>query len=109
MNLNQQPSIDELARLFAARKDKEGSHILWICESGEVHIDSLAPEIAEEEFVRRQPSMRARLRTYHRGKGYVGRKAAADRDFIGRVYRTLQQEWPSARSRREVSYIDRYC
>ncbi|MNT61987.1 hypothetical protein D3C72_1996700 [compost metagenome] len=53
--------------------------------------------------------MRARLRTYHRGKGYVGKKAAADKEFIGRVYQTLQQEWPAARNKPEVAFIDRYC
>lgn len=109
MNLNDQPTLDQLAQLFAARKDKQESHILWISECGEVHLDSLAPEIGEAEFEKRTPSMRARLRTYHRGKGYVGKKAAADKEFIGRVYQTLQQEWPAARSNPEVAYIDRYC
>ena len=109
MNLNNQPTLDELAHLFAARKDKHGSHILWISESGEVHLDSLAPEVGEEGFAKRTPNMRARLRTYHRGKGYVGKKAAADRDYIGRVYSTLNQAWSVARSQPEVAYIDRYC
>lgn len=109
MNLNNQPTPDELAQLFAARKDKHGSHILWISETGEVHLDSLAPEIDEKEFEQRTPGMRARLRTYHCGKGYVGKKAAADKDFIGRVYQTLQQEWSVVRSKPEVTYIDRYC
>lgn len=109
MNLNNQPTLDDLARLFAARKDRQDSHILWISESGEVRLDSLAPEIGEAEFEKRTPSMRARLRTYHRGKGYVGKKAAADREFIGRVYQTLQQAWGVARNRTEVAYIDRYC
>lgn len=109
MNLNDQPTLDELAQLFAARKDKQESHILWISECGEVHLDSLAPEVDEKEFEQRTPSMRARLRTYHRGKGYVGKKAAADKEFIGRVYQTLQQEWPAARNKPEVAFIDRYC
>lgn len=109
MNLNNQPTPDQLAQLFAARKDSQGRHILWVSECGEVHLDSLAPEIGEDEFEKRTPNMRARLRTYHRGKGYVGKKAAADQDFIGRVYQTLQQEWPAARSKPEVAFIDRYC
>lgn len=109
MNLNNQPTPEQLAKLFATRKDTHGSHILWISECGEVHLDNLAPELGEKEFERRTPSMRARLRTYHRGKGYVGKKAAADKDFIGRVYQTLQQEWPAIRSNPEVAYIDRYC
>lgn len=109
MNLNNQHTPEDLAKLFAARKDSHGSHILWISECGQVHLDTLAPELGEEEFEKRTPGMRARLRTYHRGKGYVGKKAAADKEFIGRVYQTLQQEWPAVRSNPEVAYIDRYC
>ncbi len=109
MNLNNQHTAEDLAQLFATRKDTHGSHILWISECGEVHLDALAPEIAENEFEKRTPSMRARLKTYHRGKGYVGKKAAADKEFIGRVLETLQKEWPSARSKDEIAYIDRYC
>lgn len=109
MNLNNQHTPEDLAKLFATRKDSHGSHILWISECGQVHLDTLAPEIGEAEFEQRTPGMRARLRTYHRGKGYVGKKAAADKEFIGRVYQTLQQEWPTVRSKPEVAYIDRYC
>ncbi|CAD5378594.1 conserved hypothetical protein [Pseudomonas sp. OF001] len=109
MNLNNQHTPEDLAKLFATRKDTHGSHILWISECGEVHLDTLAPELGEDEFEKRTPGMRARLRTYHRGKGYVGKKAAADKEFIGRVYQTLQQEWPAVRSQPEIAYIDRYC
>ena len=109
MNLNKQPTLDELAQLFAARKDKQDSHILWISESGDVHLDCLEPGIGEEEFEKRTPAMRARLRTYHRGRGYVGKKAAADREFLSRLYSTLDQTWQTARSQPEVAYIDRYC
>lgn len=109
MNLNDTFTPEDLARLFAQRKDTHDSHILWISESGEVHLDCLPAGMAEDEFQQRTPGMRARLRTYRRGKGYVGRKAAADRDFIGRVYRTLNEQWPLARDSREVRYLDRYC
>jgi hypothetical protein len=77
MNLNHQPTIEQLAHLFAARKDSLDSHILWVCASGEVNIEPLAPHAAEHEFEQSRPTMRARLRTYRRGGGYVGRKAAA--------------------------------
>ncbi|MFC3606367.1 hypothetical protein [Stutzerimonas tarimensis] len=109
MNLNKQPTLDDLARLFAQRKDKYDSHILWVCESGEVRLDTLPPEVAEDEFVKRTPSMRARFRTYRRGGGYVGKKAAADRDFMGRLYQTLHQQWLASQSAPKVTFIDRYC
>ena len=41
MNLNNQPSVNALAKLFATRKDSLDNHILWINETGDVHLDPL--------------------------------------------------------------------
>lgn len=109
MNLNNQPTIDELARLFASHKDNHDSHVLWICKSGEVRIDCLAPYSQESEFEKAHQSMRARLKMYRRGQGYVGKKAAADKDFIGRVFQTLSQEWKLLQNHSGVNLLDRYC
>ena len=109
MNLNNQPTIDELARMFAAQKDKHDSHILWIAKSGQVHIDCLSPHAHEEEFDKNNQDLLARLKMYRRGQGYVGKKAAADRDFIGRVFDTLKNEWQSLQNKSEVRVIDRFC
>ncbi|AIC19452.1 MULTISPECIES: hypothetical protein [Pseudomonas] len=109
MNLNNQPTIDELARMFAAQKDKHDSHILWIAKSGQVHIDCLSPHAHEEEFDKNNQDLLARLKMYRRGQGYVGKKAAADRDFIGRVLDTLKNEWQSLQNKSEVRVIDRFC
>ena len=109
MNLNQQPTIDELARLFASRKDSLDSHILWVCETGEVKIEPMTPHTAESEFEQSRPTMRARLRTYRRGAGYVGRKAAADHVFLGRLLHTLESQWPAVRQARGVRVVDQYC
>lgn len=37
------------------------------------------------------------------------RKAAADKDFVGRVLATLTQEWQQLQAEPEVCVIDRYC
>lgn len=108
MNLNNQPTTDELAQLFASQKDSHDSHILWVCESGKVHMDCLSPYAGEQEFEQTNPSMRARLRMYRRGQGYVGKKAAADKDFIGSVLQTLKQAWDMAQNRSGVCVVDRY-
>jgi len=52
MNLNNQPTIDELAEMFAAQKDTLDDHVLWIGKSGEVQLDCLAPNTQEAEFDR---------------------------------------------------------
>ncbi|NBA95982.1 hypothetical protein [Pseudomonas sp. R5(2019)] len=109
MNLNDQPTVDELAKLFAARKDTLDNHILWVSESGTVQIDTLAPFTQESEFEQHTPALRARLKMYRRGQGYVGKKAAADKDFMARVLQTLKQEWQAIRDSSEVRRLDRYC
>jgi len=109
MNLNNQPTIDELAHLFAKQKDSLDSHILWIAKSGQVHIDCLSPHTHEQEFDQHQQDLAARLKMYRRGQGYVGKKAAADKDFIGQVLETLKAEWQSLQNKSEVRVIDRFC
>jgi hypothetical protein len=108
MNLNKQPTVDELARLFAARKDSLDNHILWVCKEGEVHIEPLACGTGEDEFHQHRPSMRARLRMYRRGQGYVGKKAAADTVFMSRVLQTLKNEWVATEQHAEVRIVDRF-
>ena len=108
MNLNNQPTIDELAEMFAAQKDKLDDHILWVGKSGEVKIDCLAPHTEEAEFDRNHRELAARLKMYRRGQGYVGKKAAADRNFIEQVFDTLNNAWESFKDSSQVKVIDRY-
>ncbi|RMQ44387.1 hypothetical protein ALQ04_02174 [Pseudomonas cichorii] len=97
MNINNHPTIDELARLFAARKDTLDSHILWIADSGEVHVDPMSPCTQESEFKENHPQMLAGLKMFRRGQGYVGKKAAADMDFMESMLQSLKNEWHKTR------------
>ncbi|CAM3184318.1 hypothetical protein PSFL111601_10230 [Pseudomonas floridensis] len=97
MNMNNQPNIDELARLFAARKDTLDNHIAWISNAGEVRVDPMTPHTQEDEFRDAHPELRAALGMYRRGLGYVGKKAAADRAFMESVLLELKNEWQNSR------------
>ncbi|WP_339434630.1 hypothetical protein [Pseudomonas orientalis] len=108
MNLNNQPTIDELAEMFAAQKDTLDDHILWIEKSGEVQLDCVAPHTEEAEFDRNHRELAARLKMYRRGQGYVGKKAAADHNFIEQVFDTLNNAWASFKDSSQVKVIDRY-
>ncbi|KRP59129.1 hypothetical protein VRB67_08995 [Pseudomonas trivialis] len=108
MNLNNQPTIDELAEMFAAQKDTLDDHILWVEKSGEVKIDCLAPHSEEADFDRSHRELAARLKMYRRGQGYVGKKAAADRNFIEQVFDTINNAWASFKDSSQVKVIDRY-
>jgi hypothetical protein len=59
MNLNNNPTIDQLAQLFAARKDSLDDHLLWVSQTGEVRLDRLPPNTVEDEFEEHLPSMPA--------------------------------------------------
>lgn len=50
MNLNNNPTIDQLAQLFAVRKDSLDDHLLWVSQTGEVRLDRLPPNTVEDEF-----------------------------------------------------------
>ena len=97
MNLNNQPTIEELAEMFAAQKDTLDDHILWIGKSGEVQLDCLAPNTQEAEFDRNNRELAARLKMYRRGQGYVGKKAAADRAYMENTLQALKGEWQKTR------------
>jgi hypothetical protein len=107
MNLNNQPTIDELSELFAARKDSLDNHILWVCEEGEVRIDPLASGVPEEQFVASHPNLRTRLSMYRRGHGWVGKKAAADKQFMSDVLQTLHDAWGQAGHQPEARVVER--
>lgn len=107
MNLNKQPTIDELSELFAARKDSLDNHILWVCEEGEVRIDPLASGVPEEAFVASHPNLRARLTMYRRGHGWVGKKAAADKQFMGDVLQKLRDTWRQTERQSKARAVER--
>ena len=109
MNLNNQPTINELAELFAGRKDTLNDHIVWINEAGDVRIDPVSHCVEETEFENKHPQMRARLKMYRRGQGYVGKKAAADKAFMTKVLQTLTLTWEKAKAEPEVIKVNSYC
>ncbi|MBD8495400.1 hypothetical protein [Pseudomonas syringae] len=94
---------DELARLFAARKDTLDCHILWITHSGEVRLDPMTPYTQESEFCAAQRNLCIAVKMFRRGLGYVGKKAAADEAFIECQLDELRQAWRKARPSARVA------
>ena len=108
MNLNNQPTVNELARLFAAQKDTLNDHILWINDAGDVRIDAVTSCKEETRFEEDRPQMRAHLKMYRRGQGYVGKKAAADNDYMARVLQTLTLTWEKAQTEPALVKVNSY-
>lgn len=97
MNMNRHASLDELARLFAARKDSLDCHMLWLSDSGDVHLDPMSPCSQESEFRDAHPQLRVCVKMFRRGQGYVGKKAAADPAYLASVMSDLNAEWQQVR------------
>lgn len=100
MNMNHHASLDELARLFAACKDTLDCHMLWICHDGEVHLDPMSPCSQEYEFRDTHPQLRACVKMFRRGQGYVGKKAAADPAYLQSVLGEIEAQWQQLRKRK---------
>ena len=45
---------------------------------------------------------------YRRGQGYVGKKAAADTDFMSRVLQTLTLTWEKAQTEPTLVKVNSY-
>lgn len=96
-------TIDELARLFAARKDTLDSHMLWVSHGGEVRLDPMTTCCDEEAFRAAHPQLCVALKMFRRGQGYVGKKAAADLSFVEEQLGLLRNELHKAHSRARVA------
>lgn len=97
MNMNRHATLDELARLFAACKDTLDCHMLWLCDSGVVHLDPMSPYSQESEFREAHPQLRACVKMFRRGQGYVGKKAAADPAYLEAVLNDIDAQWQQVR------------
>ena len=106
MNMNSNPTIDQLQQIFTACNDKAGHHVLWIERNGEVHLDQLPEALGPVGFEESKFEMQCRFETYSQGAGYVGAEAAKDKDFIESVYDELVRVWPRVKGQSDIEYVD---
>lgn len=92
MNLNSNPTINDLSALIAMFNDNNGNHMLWVDNSGDVHINLLTGTTSID-FQNATPTMAIRYETFQQGNNYVGLSASKDRDYISRTLNDLITEW----------------
>ncbi|NHZ94568.1 hypothetical protein [Massilia sp. CCM 8734] len=105
MNLNQNPTVDQLKVIVAACDDEETHHILWVDNTGEVRVTPLPDDITPSGFERKFPTTLLRFETYHQGNGYVGQEAADDEAHMNSVFNSLVREWATQNGRTITRYI----
>jgi hypothetical protein len=105
MNLNNNPTMDQLRELLRTADDRAGRHVLWADHKGEVHLTPIPGEDANG-FDREHPDARMWLREFEAGEAFVGPLAAADRGWVEDLFVALTRNWPKASARAEALAVE---
>lgn len=92
MNMNENPTAQQLAALFGAKRDLDGAYTLWVGQDGGVHLD-LAGEDGTLWAI-----PRLRYAPFEAGVGFVGEDAAGDVEMMGDLLMSLIEQWSAARN-----------
>jgi hypothetical protein len=96
MNMNSNPTSDQLKSLLAAADDNAAHHMLWVGFDGEVHLDRVPEDRSPVGYYEdRKAEMKTRLETFQSGNDYVGEKAAEDKAWVSRLFNALTKDWES--------------
>ena len=98
MNLNNNPTMDQLRDLLRPWDDRAAHHVLWVDHAGEVHITAM------ERTSRRPPpppqevldNAVVRFETLWASKGYVGPEGAASDEWVADAFNWLMRDWEAA-------------
>lgn len=103
VDITKNPTVEDLAKLFAQCDDKAGHHILWVDHDGNVFIDLLrhdrTPAWWGEEF---DGKYKFRWETFVSGNGYVGKDAAQDSEYVKEKLKALMNDW----KQNKKGYVD---
>ena len=97
MNMNNNPTTEQLRELIRGCNDSIGHHILWVTKTGDVLISRLPKELTPAGFQQVQPDMQLRYETFEMGNEYVGPEAADDDSWVLELFDSLTEKWPVAR------------
>jgi hypothetical protein len=94
MNVNENPTIDQLRELLAAQDDRAGHHKIWVSNSGEVQVTCLPWDVSPAQWMyAHQDDVRYCYETLDRGNGWVGQGAAGDDWWVKRLFGWLVGNW----------------
>ena len=93
MNLNENPTVEQLREMVQSCDDHAGDHIIWVDNVGEVTISCVPRKLPISEFEKAHPDLKIRVERCAIGKEYVGEQAANDADWISELYQSLLKAW----------------
>ena len=100
MNLESNPTVEELASLYQGCDDIAHHHVVYVTNLGEVKVEILIDEPWDVWEEKR--NMRFRLEIRQSGNGYVGEVAAKDKGYIKSELSCLIKHWRN----RSIGYVD---
>ena len=104
MNLDENPTKEELQELLRPCDDERAAHIIYVTKSGDVKIHAVDNESPAEWARENELSVQFRLETCVAGNGYTGDEAADDSNWVNRLYNALLENW----QKKNVGYIDNF-
>lgn len=72
MNMNKNPTVEELRALVRACDDLASHHVLWVEKNGDVHLSEVPKDRTPVGFQEDLPDMQLRYETFEAGNDYVG-------------------------------------
>jgi len=99
MNLDNNPTKEQLADLLRPCDDRAAHHVLWVDRGGEVHVTKLpktwpvpepGPDVLNRALVR--------FETFWAGHGYVGPEAAEADEWLTDALDWLSRDWAAAKA-----------
>jgi hypothetical protein len=98
MNLNRNPTREELQTLLATCDDGEGIHVLWVERLGDVQITLLLTE-TDMEWIRGtdHENLQFHYESYGKNEGFTGKAASADNLYIATLFEKLLKDWEDQR------------
>ena len=108
MNLNNQPTLEQLRELVRQCDDSAGHHVLWVKRSGEVAISPIPENQTPIGFQQAHQDMQLRFETFQAGNDYVGPDAADDNAWLTELFHNLVEKWGEAKEKPDVAYVDSF-
>jgi hypothetical protein len=106
MNLEANPTTEQLRQLLAPCDDTAGDHVLWVSKTGEVRIARLPRGQSPASLAQAHPEVQMRCEAFLAGNEYVGPEAAEDEEWVGELFDLLVRAWRQAKGSSEVAYLD---
>jgi hypothetical protein len=108
VNLDNNPTKEQLRALLSACDDRAGHHVLWVTKTGDVRLSPIPKDHTPVGFQEDHPEMQLRLETFQTENDYVGPNAAKDAAWVSDLFETLCDEWAKAKGKAGVAYVDQF-